>query len=89
MNGNKCNSLPIIIQVENELDSAHSEIELLRSQMTNERISMQNLEAHWWSNETKNTSLRQNFKKKNLKFSFLKNACVWQKLKCEFANNII
>uniref|UniRef100_A0A8C0NVY8 Testis specific 10 n=1 Tax=Canis lupus familiaris TaxID=9615 RepID=A0A8C0NVY8_CANLF len=53
MNGNKYRYLPIIVQMENELDSARSEIELLRSQMTNERISMQNLEALLVANRDK------------------------------------
>lgn len=44
---------PPVTQMENELDSARSEIELLRSQMTNERISMQNLEALLVANRDK------------------------------------
>ncbi|ELK29565.1 Testis-specific protein 10 protein [Myotis davidii] len=42
-----------IEMMENELDSAHSELELLRSQMTNERISIQNLEALLVTNQDK------------------------------------
>nr|XP_054332490.1 testis-specific gene 10 protein-like [Pongo pygmaeus] len=42
-----------IEMMENELDSARSEIELPRSQMTNERISMQNLEALLVANRDK------------------------------------
>ncbi|XP_070252756.1 testis-specific gene 10 protein-like [Myotis yumanensis] len=42
-----------IEMMENELDYAHSELELLRSQMTNERISIQNLEALLVTNQDK------------------------------------